>query len=71
MSMVEELGYFLGLYIKQMDEDIFINQAKYVRDLLKKYGMKGCKKISTLIATSTKLDADESGRAIDKQSTKV
>ena len=67
MSMVGELSYFLRLHIKQMEEDIFINQAKYVKDLLKKYGMEGCKKISTLMATSTKLDADESGKAVDQK----
>ena len=56
-----------GLHIKLMDEGIFINQAKYVKDLLKKYGLEGCKKISTPIATSTKLDADEVGKAVDQK----
>ena len=65
MSMIEELSYFLGLHIKRMDEGIFINQAKYVKDLLKKYRLEGCKKISTPMATSTKLDADEAGKAVD------
>ena len=50
-----------------MDESIFINQAKYVKDLLKKYGLEGCKKISTPMATSTKLDADEAGKAVDQK----
>ena len=50
-----------------MEEGIFINQAKYVKDLLKKYGLKGCKKISTLMATSTKLDADEPGKVVDQK----
>ena len=54
MSMVGELSYFLGLHIRQMDEGIFINQTKYVKDLLKKYGLEGCKKISTPMATSKK-----------------
>ena len=67
MSMVGELSYFLGLHIKQLEEDIFINQAKYVKDLLKKYGLEGCKKISTLMVTSTKLDADESGKVVDQK----
>ena len=48
-----------------MEEDIFINQAKYVKKLLKKYVLEGCKKISILMVTSTKLDADEVGKAID------
>ena len=66
MSMVGELSYFLGLHIKQMDEGIFINKAKYVKDLLEKYDLEGCKKILTPMATSTKLDADEAGKAIDQ-----
>ena len=67
MSMVGELSYFLRLHIRQMDEGIFINQAKYVKDLRKKYGLEGCKKISTPMATSTKLDADEAGKAVDQK----
>ena len=58
MSMLEELSYFLRLHIKQIEEGIFINEVKYVKDLLKKYNLEGCKKISTLMATSTKLDTD-------------
>ena len=50
-----------------MEEDIFINQAKYVKDLLKKYRLDRCKKISTLMATSTKLDADEVGKIVDQK----
>ena len=67
MSMVGELSYFLGLHIRQMNEGIFINQAKYVKDFLKKYGLEGCKKISTPMATSTKLDADEASKAVDQK----
>ena len=38
-----------------------------MKDLLKKYGLEGCKKISTPMATSTKLDADEVGKAVDQR----
>ena len=65
MSMVGELSYFLELHIRQMDEGIFINQVKYMKLLLKKYDLEGCKKISTPMATSTKLDVNEVGKAID------
>ena len=33
-SMMGELNFFLGLQIKQLKEGTFINQAKYIRDLL-------------------------------------
>ena len=65
MSMVGELSYFLKLHIKQLEESIFINHAKYMRDLLKKYGLEGCKKISTPMATSTKIDVDEQGKSVN------
>ena len=67
MSMVEELSYFLGLHIRQLEEGIFINQVKYVKDLLKKYGLEGCKKISTLMTMITKLDVDELGKVVDQK----
>ena len=67
MSMIGELSYFLGLHIKQIDEGIFINQAKYVKDLLKKYRLEECKKISIAMATSTKLDADKAGKVVDQK----
>ena len=39
MTMMGELNFFLGLQIKQLKEGPFINQAKYIRDLLKRFGM--------------------------------
>ena len=38
-----------------------------MKDLLKKYDLEGCKKISMPMATSTKLDADEAGKAVDQK----
>ena len=39
MSMIGELKYFLGLQIKQKNDEIFINQAKYTRELIKRFGL--------------------------------
>ena len=41
MSMMGELQYFLGLQIKQMKEGTFIHQAKYTKDLIRKYNFGG------------------------------
>nr|KYP50071.1 Copia protein [Cajanus cajan] len=49
MSMMGELTFFLGLQIKQMSDGIFISQSKYCNELLKKFGMEGCKEVATLI----------------------
>ena len=40
MSHKGELNYFLGLQIKQMNDEIFIFQYKYAKELLKRFGMK-------------------------------
>ncbi|KAK1669045.1 hypothetical protein QYE76_057204 [Lolium multiflorum] len=43
MSMMGELKYFLGFEIKQMRQGTFINQAKYLQDMLKRFDMKEAK----------------------------
>ena len=39
MSMIGELSYFLGLQIKQLKDGIFVSQGKYIKDMLKKFGI--------------------------------
>nr|GEZ52281.1 hypothetical protein [Tanacetum cinerariifolium] len=42
MSMMGEMTFFLGLQVNQSPCGIFINQSKYVLEILKKYGMESC-----------------------------
>ncbi|KAL6321517.1 hypothetical protein AAG906_019697 [Vitis piasezkii] len=42
-NMMGELNFFLGLQIKQLKEGTFINQAKYIKDLLKRFNMEEAK----------------------------
>ena len=65
MSMMGELKYFLGLQIKQTQEGIFINQSKYCKELIKRFGMESAKHMATPMSTSCYLDKDESGQSID------
>ena len=65
MSMMGELNFFLRLQIKQLNEGTFINQAKYIRDLLKRFNMEEAKTVKTLMSSSIKLDKDEKGKSID------
>ena len=39
MSMIGGMKYFLGLHIVQNKEGIFISQTKYLKDLLKRFGL--------------------------------
>jgi hypothetical protein len=65
MSMMGELNFFLGLQVKQSKEGIFINQAKYTRDLLKKFGMDSASPMKTPMSPATKLDKDEQGKSVE------
>ena len=65
MSLMGELKFFLGLQIIQEPEEIFINQSKYIKDLLKKYHMKNLKPINAPMGTSTSLDADPEDKLVD------
>ena len=55
----------IRLQIKQKKDDIFINQGKYIKDLLKRFGMEHIKKADTPMGSSTNLDMDENGKNID------
>jgi hypothetical protein len=55
MSLLGELTFFLGLQICQLDKGIFISQTKYIKEMLKKFGMEDCKPVSTPMQTSCKL----------------
>ena len=48
------LHYFLVLEVQQKTSEIFLSQAKYVRDILSKFGMMDCKPMVTLMVTNLK-----------------
>jgi hypothetical protein len=67
MSMMGELKYFLGFQIKQFQEGTVICQTKYIRDILKKFGMKNAKPIKTAMETNGHLDLDTGGKSVDQK----
>jgi hypothetical protein len=67
MSMIGELSYLLGLQIKQLKNGTFVSQGKYIKDMLKKFGMEDAKGISTPMGTNGSLDGDKSGNMVDQR----
>ncbi|GKB65006.1 retrovirus-related pol polyprotein from transposon TNT 1-94 [Tanacetum coccineum] len=65
MSMMGELNFFFGLQIKQFDDGIFFNQSKYIKEMLKKFGLEDSKPIKTPMSSEIKLTRDEDGEPID------
>ncbi|GKB17825.1 retrovirus-related pol polyprotein from transposon TNT 1-94 [Tanacetum coccineum] len=58
MSMMGELNFFLGLQIKQIEDGIFFNQSKYIKEMLKKFGLEDSKPTKTPMSTEIKLTKD-------------
>ncbi|GJW94614.1 retrovirus-related pol polyprotein from transposon TNT 1-94 [Tanacetum coccineum] len=65
MSMMGELNFFLGLQIKQMKDDIFFNQSKYIKEMLKKFGLENSKPMKTPMSSDAKLTKDEECESVD------
>ncbi|GKB19326.1 retrovirus-related pol polyprotein from transposon TNT 1-94 [Tanacetum coccineum] len=65
MSMMGKLNFFLGLKIKQMEDGIFFNQTKYIKEMLKKFGLKDSKPMKTPMSSDTKLTKDEKCESVD------
>lgn len=40
MSIIGELNFFIGVQIKQEKKGIFLNQSKYTKELVRKFGIK-------------------------------
>ena len=45
----------------------FVSQGKYIKDMLKKFGMDDVKAISTPMGTNRSLDSDASGNMVDQK----
>ncbi|WVZ49116.1 hypothetical protein U9M48_000497 [Paspalum notatum var. saurae] len=67
MSLMGELQFFLGLQIKQGPEGTFTHQAKYTRDILKKFAIDNSKPMATPTDTKIALYEDGEGEAVDQR----
>ncbi|GKB74584.1 putative ribonuclease H-like domain-containing protein [Tanacetum coccineum] len=65
MSSMGELTFFLGLQVKQKNDGIFINQDKYVAEILKKFDYKDVRIASTLMDIEKALLKDSDGDDVD------
>ncbi|GJW41242.1 putative ribonuclease H-like domain-containing protein [Tanacetum coccineum] len=66
MSSIGELTFFLGLQVKQKEDGIFINQDKYVTEILKKFGFIDVKTARTPMETHKPFLKDADGEDVDE-----
>ncbi|KAK1679077.1 hypothetical protein QYE76_039925 [Lolium multiflorum] len=67
MSMMGEMRFFLGFEIKQLREGTFINQAKYLQDMIKRFKMTEMKGVATPMVTKCHLVLDPNGKEVDQK----
>jgi hypothetical protein len=67
MSITGELTFFLGIQVKQTKQGTFVHQAKYTKDLMKKFNLTELKPVSTPMSSTASLGPDKDGEAIDQR----
>jgi hypothetical protein len=63
ISLLGEISFFLGFQIRQSNQGIFISQIKYIKEMLKRFGMEDCKPVITPMQTSCKLSKDDDSKS--------
>ncbi|KAK2398761.1 putative mitochondrial protein [Trifolium repens] len=65
MSDLGLLHHFLGIEVYQDEYGVFICQKRYAENILKKFGMYGCKPVDIPLVVNEKLKKEDGGRLVD------
>nr|GEU89751.1 retrovirus-related Pol polyprotein from transposon TNT 1-94 [Tanacetum cinerariifolium] len=65
ISMMGKMKFFFGLQVNQFSNGIFINQSKYILDILKRFRMENCDTVPTPMVEQAKLKLDLVGKPVD------
>ncbi|XP_068461649.1 uncharacterized mitochondrial protein AtMg00810-like [Phaseolus vulgaris] len=59
-------SYFLGIEIKQNQDEVFLSQRKYAKEILKKFLMENCKTVNTPMNQKEKLIKDDGSDKVNE-----
>ena len=59
MSMFGEIKFVVGLQVHQLNHGIFVTQSKYIKEILKTFGLEDSKPINTPMETIHKLSKND------------
>jgi hypothetical protein len=65
MMNIGLMTYYLGTEIKQGEDEIFVKQEKFIKEILKKFKMKDCAKMNTLVECEVKISKNNEGEKIN------
>ncbi|RVX01687.1 Retrovirus-related Pol polyprotein from transposon RE1 [Vitis vinifera] len=66
MTDLGEMSYFLGMEVHQKQNEIFICQQKYAKEILKKFKMEECKSTSTPMNQKEKFCKEDGAEKVDE-----
>ncbi|XP_015165530.1 uncharacterized mitochondrial protein AtMg00810-like [Solanum tuberosum] len=66
MTDLGEMMYFLGMEIKQEQNEVFICQKKYIKDILTKFRMENCEETTTPVCQKEKLSKNDEAEKVDE-----
>ena len=66
MTNLGLMTYFLGIEIKQNENEVFICQRKYEKEILKKFQIEECKSVSTPMNQKEKLSKKDGTDKVDE-----
>ena len=66
MSLFGEIKFFVGLQIQQKKDGIYMNQSKYIKEILKKFGMEDSRLVGTPISTGHKIPKNDDSKEVDQ-----
>ncbi|XP_050915759.1 uncharacterized mitochondrial protein AtMg00810-like [Lathyrus oleraceus] len=65
MTDLGKMKYFLGIEVVQFDDGIFISHAKYVMEVLRRFGMEHSNSVENPMVPGFKISKDENGIEMD------
>ena len=65
-SMFGGIKFFVGLQVNQLKHGIFVTQSKYIKEILKKFGIEDSKPVSTPMATGHKLSKNDESTKVNQ-----
>ena len=67
MSIFGEIKFSVGLQVHQMKHGIYITQSKYIKEILKTFGLEDSKLVSTPMVTALKLSKNDELAEVNKK----
>ena len=66
MSMFGEIKFFVALQVYQMKYGVYITQSKYIKEILKTFGLEDSKPVSTTMVTALKLSKNDESTKVNQ-----